>query len=305
MTPEELAHELFDVVTDHGPEWDTLCPVHDDSSPSCRVNPSKGVWFCHACHKGGTLESLAFERFGRNLHIDNAPDLEDLEAQLEELRLLGGSEGGPEADARRVYPEAWLNRFDEPHPYWTDPMPEGRGFLVSTVRDWRLGYDFSSHRVTYPLRDSHGGVLGVVYRKLDDSPGPKYQYPSGVRVADLLFGYHRVGPHESVALTEGALDAIALWEVGVPALAIYGSRLSDAQELLLRRLEPRWVLLAFDDDDAGHRAAERAEDMLDWVVTERFEYPPGHTDPASIPREQRNPFARMDAGRKKPRIRIR
>lgn len=34
------------------------CPVHDDQHASASVNRAKGVWFCHACGKGGDAVSL-------------------------------------------------------------------------------------------------------------------------------------------------------------------------------------------------------------------------------------------------------
>jgi DNA primase len=39
----------------HGREELGLCPLHDDRRPSLRVNPDKGVWYCHPCGTGGDV----------------------------------------------------------------------------------------------------------------------------------------------------------------------------------------------------------------------------------------------------------
>lgn len=147
-----------------------------------------------------------------------------------------------------VYPESWLNQYDagEVHPYWRQRVGE------AAARVFRLGYDALADAVTYPLRDPTGQVLGVVRRPLHGE-GPKYSYPAGVNVGRLLFQYtpaHR----DAVVLVEGALDAIALWNVGVEAFAIYGSRLSEDQTRLIRRIDPTYVYTCYDLDKAGWKA---------------------------------------------------
>lgn len=63
------------------------CPFHDDKSPSMSVDVAKGVWFCHACHFGGSVIDLEIRTKGisvkqamRNLaeaaHLINPADFE-------------------------------------------------------------------------------------------------------------------------------------------------------------------------------------------------------------------------------------
>jgi DNA primase len=84
-------------------------------------------------------------------------------------------------------------------------------------------------------------------------------------VGRLLFHYtpeHR----EAVVLVEGALDAIALWNVGVDAFAIYGSRLSVDQVRLIDRIDPERVYTCYDMDDAGWEAHR----MTEWSFKHRL-----------------------------------
>jgi hypothetical protein len=41
-----------------GRELAYICPLHDDHSPSLRVDPDKGVWFCDPCLVGGDAVKL-------------------------------------------------------------------------------------------------------------------------------------------------------------------------------------------------------------------------------------------------------
>lgn len=203
------------------------CPVHGDRTASASVNVAKGWWYCYVCGAKGTTEQI-IESEGY-----------EFLAMVEELL----------DEEPRTYTEAWLDQFThEPGAYWSE-----RGFSDAAIKHFRLGMEWSTNRPCYPMRASDGTVLGVVYRNLSDE-GPKYRYPSGVRKSNLLFNYT---PQlaTTVVLTEGALDAIAVWEAGYPrAMGIYGAILSDAQINLLQRIEPHRIILALDNDDAGRRS---------------------------------------------------
>jgi|YelNatPaOPRAMG01_1025707.scaffolds.fasta_scaffold07872_2 DNA primase len=43
---------------------DALCPFHEDSRPSLRVNVQTGGWRCMACGRGGDLLSFHMRRHG-------------------------------------------------------------------------------------------------------------------------------------------------------------------------------------------------------------------------------------------------
>ena len=38
-----------------GKEFAACCPFHEDRTPSFRLNPDSGLWFCHGCGVGGDI----------------------------------------------------------------------------------------------------------------------------------------------------------------------------------------------------------------------------------------------------------
>ena len=231
-----------------GTERPFLCPSHGDSRPSASVNIVKQRWYCYTCGARGGLT-------GEDALIE--PDYEVMKLWFAEKMEEG-----------RVYPEAWLARWDagRVHRYWTQRVGD------VAARAHRLGYDAERNAVTYPLRSPSGDVLGVVRRPLDATDGPKYLYPKGVDVARLLYNYG-VGRRSAVVLVEGALDAIALWRVGIHAFAIYGSRLSSTQVQLVDRVDPDYIYTAYDNDDAGYRAHCDTERAFKHRLVTRLTWP--------------------------------
>lgn len=248
----------FDVASEIGDELIVRCPDpdHDDRNPSAAINVVKGLWTCYACGAGGDTATL----LGGGVSLE--PSTDDVVASLK--REVAALDAKPQ-----FLPERWLDQFtafdwDGVHSYWVE-----RGLTPDIIRGFELGYDhsFQPHpdeppveAVTIPLRAPSGGLLGSIHRRLDDAK-PKYHYPRHADVSKCLFAYERVrGGARSVVLTEGAVDAMLLWQEGIPALAAYSDRLSEAQTALIRLLDPIHVTLAFDADTVGLRAVQRVLD---------------------------------------------
>jgi DNA primase len=238
----------FKVYREFGDEMLVSCPHpdHEDTNPSASINVRKRLWVCYGCGKGGSLDRLLNDRVADEAVEDVLKDLADL-----------FRDQGP-----KVYPEAWLDQFDAVgvHPYWTR-----RGLSEPLCRQFRLGYDLESQRATYPLRTPSGAVLGVVGRATKENQYPRYQYPTNAPISETLFAYYLVRSGvRDVVLVEGAIDALAMWDVGIPAVAQMGSRLSREQTRLLRALGLRTLTIAYDQDAAGRKAMERA--VTNWAL---------------------------------------
>jgi DNA primase len=123
-------------------------------------------------------------------------------------------------------------------------------------------------RITFPVHDLAGHAVGVGARLLpggDAGSAPKYLnspetpvYQKGRMLYNLNRAKGAVARSGEAFVVEGYTDVIALAQVGIEtAVATCGTALSDGHFSLLSRFARRAVL-AFDSDEAGARAAERA-----------------------------------------------
>ena len=248
------------LTSGHGNERPFNCMVHDDTNASASVNIQKGVWICYACGARGSV--------GSSIVVD--PDWTSFTIEVDDLLDY----------EQRFYPESWLDQYDinGPGDYWL-----GR-FEPATCRRFRLGYDHVRDAPCYPLRDEQGRVLGIVRRQTGD--GPKYVYPKGVAITKHLFEADRGDDY--ICLVEGAADAMSMWQAGYTAYGCYGSRLTAAQVRLVERLAPRYVVLAFDDDAAGHRARSESSQLLSAVGIPSVDltWDTNHKDVGEMDRDQ-------------------
>lgn len=102
----------------------------------------------------------------------------------------------------------------------------------------------------------------VRYRRIGDGT-PKYMDEPGA--APHLYNPQGLGPQtRTVWFTEGELDALILWQYGVPAIGVPGATVFGIPEFKLA-----WSLLweksnlvaAIDNDEAGNRAAHALIDV--------------------------------------------
>lgn len=122
-------------------------------------------------------------------------------------------------------------------------------------------------RVTFPVNDLSGRSVGLGARLLPGGrdEGPKYLNSPETpiyRKGEVLYNLHRakgaVTRSGEAFVVEGYTDVIALVGSGVEAaVATCGTALGEGHFRLLSRFAQR-VVLAFDSDEAGARAAERA-----------------------------------------------
>ena len=132
--------------------------------------------------------------------------------------------------------------------------------------DERGAYDKFWNRVMFPIMDANSRVIGFGGRVMGDAK-PKYLNSPETRVFDKkrnLFGlnYAKQGKRKSLILCEGYMDVIALHQAGFSgAVASLGTAFTEQQANLLKRYTDE-VLLTYDSDSAGVKAALRAIPIL-------------------------------------------
>ncbi len=127
-------------------------------------------------------------------------------------------------------------------------------------------YDRFRDRVMVPIHDRQGRVIGFGGRSLDGGE-PKYLNSPETEVFEKgkhLYGLDRaasaIRKHDRAVVVEGYFDVIALHAAGITnAVASLGTALSSQQiTQLCRCSDSKRIVLNFDADGAGVRAANRA-----------------------------------------------
>jgi DNA primase len=126
--------------------------------------------------------------------------------------------------------------------------------------------DMFRGRIMVPLADGQGNVVGFTARLLkDDKNAPKYfntpqtpLYDKGRQVFGLHHAKEAIRKADSVVIVEGNFDVISSHQAGVKnVVACAGTALTADHLRSLSRLTMN-ISLAFDADDAGLNATERA-----------------------------------------------
>ena len=292
-------------LTKAGHEFKACCPFHNEKSPSFTVNDSKGFYHCFGCGAHGDAirwmtdqRGLSFMDAVRELASEAglevpAPDpraaaraeqqagLHDvLSAAQDWYRAqLDTPEGSKARDylASRKFDAHTMERFGFGF------APGGRQALKAALKqfdeamlieaglriavDDKEPYDRFRDRLTMPIHDPRGRVIGFAARILDaeKKDAPKYINSPDTPLFDkgrTLFNLHRAGPASRqtgrIVVVEGQMDVIALAAAGIAeAVAPMGTALTERQlEMLWRMVET--PILCFDGDSAGLRAAMRA-----------------------------------------------
>ncbi len=133
-------------------------------------------------------------------------------------------------------------------------------------------YDYFRGRVMFPIIDVQGNVIAFGGRVLDDSK-PKYLNTSDTpafRKTKNLFAlnYARNTDAGYFILCEGYMDVITLHDAGFGmAVASLGTAFTEEQARIIKKYVPK-VILSYDSDEAGQKAANRAIGILEKVGVE-------------------------------------
>ena len=128
----------------------------------------------------------------------------------------------------------------------------------------RFGGDMFRGRMMVPFVDTTGNVIGFTARVLDKSE-PKYLNTSDTLLFNksrFIFGLAQakeaIRKNGFVVIVEGNMDVISSHQAGVKeAVATSGTAMTEQHLKILSRLTND-IRLAYDGDDAGVKAAERA-----------------------------------------------
>jgi DNA primase len=285
-----------------GRNFKGLSPFSGEKTPSFYVSPDKNIWHDFSSNKGGDVFSFVMEVEG----IDFRGALELLARRVGVELSMYDTKGAQEiAKRKKRLLEALdlaTNYFQQSlikNSHAVEYVFKKRGLSKDIVQNFRIGYapdtgdalvqfltkkgfsrrelddagltnryggDLFRGRMTVPLMDGSGQVIGFTGRILADEPNaPKYLntpetllYNKGRHVFGLSQAKEAIRSNDYAVIVEGNLDVVSSHQAGIKqVVATAGTAMTEAHLKALVRLSPN-AKLAFDGDAAGLAATERA-----------------------------------------------
>ena len=217
------------------------CPYHKgghEEKPSMsilteqRSNAPRGLCHCFACGKKVMIEKLLGDvGADTQLTLENPCQPNRESVSLTTTQVL----------------------FKQQLPFRYSKYLEGRGIGEEVQRKFKV-YE-KDKKVHMPIFSKEGIYL---YDNARSTDGKRFFIESGANKS--LWGIEEIDLSKPVAVCESQIDAMSLWEIGVQAVATLGA--DNVQSLKLVKECTNIIILAFDPDDAGIRARDRAMKML-------------------------------------------
>jgi DNA primase len=306
---EDIVGEYVTLRNAGGGSLKGLCPFHDEKTPSFNVNPSRGFFHCFGCQEGGDV--IAFVQKIDGLSFAETIERLADKVGVQLLREDGdtpqerrGPGRGKLVEAHKVAQEFFAEQLMTPDAVVARRFLAEKGFDQEAAGQFGVGYaptngrllaqhlrgrGFSEEelkvagivgnwggsrfegRVTWPIRESNGDVIGFGARKLFDNDriAGKYINTSETPIYkknQVLYGIDlaRKGlqlTHRAVVV-EGYTDVMACHLSGVTtAVATCGTAFTSDHGKVLRRLMGDFqgstgeIIFTFDGDAAGQAAA--------------------------------------------------
>lgn len=132
-------------------------------------------------------------------------------------------------------------------------MLSDEGVPPSVQDFFEVGYDLHSHRITFPIRDELGTLVGVKGRAINEMQGDKYIYLEPCAKSHVLYGlyqnYESIKKLNQIIIVESEKSVMKLFQNGYfNAVAIGGHQLSKSQVEKITRLNLDEVIICYDEE---------------------------------------------------------
>ena len=296
-------------VIKKGNNYYALCPFHNDKDPSLQISVSKQIYKCFSCGEGGNVFNFvakyenisyvqAIVKVASLIGYESPyltksvtkvdPELSkswDILKQAKDfycyvITTEGGKDGLDYLKSRHI-DEEMIKYFS------LGFAPENGSILINTlrnkgfslddidkcgllVRTSNLFLDRFKGRVTFPLFDEYGNVVGFSARRIKDSDEAKFINSSASKVfnkSSVLYNYQNAikeaRNEKYVYVVEGFMDVISFYRAGIKScVALMGTAFTNEHAKMLKRLNVE-VRMSLDGDDAGQHGIVQAMKILE------------------------------------------
>jgi len=221
----------------------SYCPFHkggQEIKRSFMISKTDGHWWCYSCKQYGDLKRL-FSMLGAtsSFYTDFASQYEGI-GVVEHPKTLDNSPFNTDP----VLPEGLLGVYD----YMPTVLTQ-KGYHPSTLKFFEVGVDLRRYRITFPIRDLDGTLVGIagkrlleeevetlgkytIYRPSEiDAEVSGYSIPYTGR---YLWNAHNLMRHKEagkkfdfVIVVEGYKALMWVWQCGFPeVVATFGAKIT-------------------------------------------------------------------------------
>ena len=236
------------------------CPIHGGDNPGAFViSLSKNLYHCFTgCNGGGDVIDLV-RRLDHSSFHQTAIYLSSLSSSTK-IPVCSS----PKKKFIQFTP--FTKRLFLDH---TTDFLLAKKILPTTARRFEagayLGHGFLAGSIGVRIHDLNGNPMGYAARRLNNASVQKYgkwKFPPCLPKNKILYNYHRLVPSKPdlVVVVEDAWSVMRFAQLAIPAVALLGIHLSEIQQKLLAKMSK--IILMFDGDHAGRKAAERIQPVL-------------------------------------------
>ena len=318
-----------------GKEYSACCPFHNEKTPSFTVSENKQFFYCFGCHASGNvigflmdyehlsyvdaIESLAADAHLDIPHEDNGFQQKDVSNKqpLYNILKLASESFQKELKTNQRAIDYLKQRGlsgEIAKKFKIGYAPDEWSFLsqkLGTAKDKTTAlnktglviqktenktYDRFRDRITFPITDQRGRIIGFGGRILDKGE-PKYLnspensvFHKGYELYGLYETKQALRQIDHIIVVEGYMDVVALAQHGINnAVASLGTATTTEQIQKVFRTTDE-IIFCYDGDNAGKKAAWRALENTLTVIRDgkiaKFLFLPENEDPDTIIREE-------------------
>ncbi|HEC2371371.1 TPA: DNA primase [Campylobacter jejuni] len=294
--------ENYIEVKTQGSSFVCICPFHADKNPSMHINPTKGFYHCFACKAGGDAfkfvmdyEKLSFadavekvaslSNFTLSYTKEKQENKKELKSILPSLNAYFKDNLKHHKEVLTYLYQRALNdkdiaKFelgfagaseDSIRLLQNQKIPLEDAMSVGALKKDENNEFYASFiwRITFPIYDHKDLLVGFGGRTLNPNVPAKYvNSPQNILFdkSRIFYAFNiakeNIAKKKEIIVCEGYMDAIAFHKAGFNnAVAVLGTALTEHHLPLIRRYDAK-VILCFDNDEAGLKAATRSAFLL-------------------------------------------
>ncbi|EPT6805187.1 DNA primase [Campylobacter coli] len=294
--------ENYIEVKKQGSSFVCVCPFHADKNPSMHINPTKGFYHCFACKAGGDAFKFVmdYEKLSFTDAVEKIANLcnftlsytKEKNENKKELRTILPSLNAYFKDNLKHHKEVLTYLYqralndkdiakfelgfagaseDSIRLLQNQKIPLEDAMSVGALKKDENNEFYASFiwRVTFPIYDHKDLLVGFGGRTLNPNVPAKYvNSPQNILFdkSRIFYAFNiakeNIAKKKEIIVCEGYMDAIAFHKAGFNnAVAVLGTALTEHHLPLIRRYDAK-VILCFDNDEAGLKAATRSAFLL-------------------------------------------